>query len=65
MQEKSETQKINEFLLEIDRLFSPESVEKLARQSGFVERQSPLTGHLFLTVFVFGVSVYQAPTLEQ
>ena len=65
MKKKPETQKINEFLLEIDHLFKAETVENLARQSGFVERQSRLTGHLFLTVFVFGVSVYQAPTLEQ
>ena len=30
-----------------------------------MERESALTGHLFLTVFTFGMSLYGSPSLNQ
>jgi len=60
-----EEELINKFLIEIDDLFQSEQIEALAHQSGFVQRRSPLGGHLFLTAFVFGVSIHDSPTLEQ
>lgn len=50
---------------EISLFFNQEQIEQLARESGFVERESKLTGLLFLSLFVFGVSMYGNPTLEQ
>lgn len=65
METTQEQKLIYDFLIEVDHLFQAEQVARLASQSGFAQRQSPLSGHLFLTAFVFGVSVYDSPTLEQ
>ena len=56
---------LSEFIEKVSRIFDRDSVENAARETGFVQRESVLTGHLFLTVFVFGMSIYGAPTLEQ
>lgn len=56
---------LSEFIEKVSRIFDRDSVEDAARETGFVQRESVLTGHLFLTVFVFGMSIYGTPTLEQ
>jgi len=57
---------INAFLNEVDQLFTPAEVESLARESGFVQRKSLLTGYNFLSTFVFNASSSKEPlTLEQ
>ena len=40
-------------------------IEKIAKETGFVERESKITGTLFLCVFMFGVTIYGNPSLEQ
>lgn len=57
--------KIEKFIKEVSRFFNEESTEAKARESNFVQRESKLTGHLFLTVFTFGMSLYGTPTLNQ
>ena len=57
--------KIDAFIHEVAHFFAPEIAEEQARKSGFVQRQSKLTGHLFLTIFTFGMSLYGTPTLNQ
>ena len=57
--------KIEAFIHEVAQFFDPEIAEAQARQSGFVQRKSKLTGHLFLTIFTFGMSLYGTPTLNQ
>ena len=56
---------LSEFIEKVSRIFDGDSVEDAARGTGFVQRESVLTGHLFLTVFVFGMSIYGAPAPEQ
>ena len=53
MTEKISADMLNEFIEKVNRIFDKETVEAAARQTGFVQRESVLTGHLFLTVFVF------------
>lgn len=57
--------KIDEFVKEVSRFFNEETARAKARETGFVQRESKLTGHLFLTVFTFGMSLYGTPTLNQ
>ena len=56
---------LEEFLDRIEQLFEADVVEAAARDTQFVQRRSKLTGHIFLTSFVFGVMMYKTPTLEQ
>jgi hypothetical protein len=56
---------INEFIEEISNFFNKEVIEEVARDSNFVERESKLTGHLFLAIFTFGMTIYGNPTLEE
>lgn len=56
---------LEEFLDQIGNLFEADVVEATARDTQFVQRRSKLTGHIFLTSFVFGVMMYKTPTLEQ
>lgn len=59
-------EKKTEAILEkIDKLLCSEEVEKIACETGFVQRKSPITGHLFLSVFILGVVEYGNPSLEQ
>lgn len=56
--------KIAQFAQRVGELFNAQIVNDIARQTNFVERESKLTGHLFLTVFTFGVSIYGTPSLN-
>jgi len=65
-QETTISQEILDRLIEkINSFFKKNNIETAARDTKFVQRKSGLTGHLFLTVFVFAMSVYEVPTLEQ
>lgn len=55
---------IAQFTQKVSRFFNQRLTEELARESGFVERESKLTGHLFLSVFTFGMSIYGTPSLN-
>lgn len=55
---------IAQFTQTVSRFFNARFIEELARESGFVERESKLTGHLFLSVFTFGMSIYGTPSLN-
>jgi len=57
--------KVDEFIQEVSQFFNKESIEAKARETGFVQRESKLTGHLFLTVFTFGMSLYGTPSLNE
>ncbi len=57
--------KIDEFVKKTAGFFKQEIAEAKARSTGFVKRESKLSGHLFLTVFTFGMSMYGTPTLTQ
>jgi hypothetical protein len=56
---------LDEFLDQIARLFAKATVEATARETKFVQRESKLTGHLFLITDTFAMSIYANPTLEQ
>lgn len=56
---------LDEFLDQIAQLFARVSVETTARETKFVQRQSKLTGHIFLITYTFAMSIYTNPTLEQ
>jgi len=56
---------LDEFLGQIARLFAKETVETTARETKFVQRESKLTGHIFLITYTFAMSIYANPTLEQ
>ena len=58
-------ERVVEFLDSIANLFDKEMVEEIAKKTGFVKRKSKLTGHLFLTIFTFGINIYGSPTLTQ
>lgn len=58
-------ERMTEFLESIANLFDEAMVEEIAKKTGFVKRKSKLTGHLFLTIFTFGVNIYGSPTLTQ
>ena len=56
---------LKEFLRRTSIFFRENDIEKIAKETQFVKRESKLTGHLFLSIFVFGVNIYGNPTLEQ
>src|SRR5512145_1263414 len=55
---------IAQFTQRVSQLFDEQLIEAEARATDFVERESKLTGHLFLTVFTFGLSIYGTPSLN-
>jgi hypothetical protein len=55
---------IAQFTQRVSQLFNEQLIEAEARATDFVERESKLTGHLFLTVFTFGISIYGTPSLN-
>ena len=55
---------IAQFTHEVSQFFNERLTEELARETYFVERESKLTGHLFLTVFTFGMSIFGTPSLS-
>ncbi len=61
----NEQPELDEFLAQIEQLFERERVEALARDTKFVQRQSKLSGHIFLVTYTFAMSQYVNPTLEQ
>ncbi len=61
----NKTPGLDEFLEQITQLFEKEHVEQTARETKFVQRQSKLTGHIFLITYTFAMSIYANPTLEQ
>jgi IS4 transposase len=64
-EKKADPEILSEFIEKVSRIFDKERVEAAARKTGFVQRESVLTGHLFPAVFVFGMSICGTPTLEQ
>jgi hypothetical protein len=56
---------IAQFTQQVSQFFNKRLTEELARETGFVERESKLTGHLFLSVFTFGMSIYGTPSLNE
>jgi hypothetical protein len=62
---RKETPTLDEFLGQIAQLFARETVEMTARETKFVQRESKLTGHIFLITYTFAMSLYANPTLEQ
>jgi hypothetical protein len=56
---------IAEFTQKVSQFFNEEITNTAARETNFVERESKLTGHLFLSVFTFGMSLYGTPSLNQ
>jgi hypothetical protein len=57
--------KISKFVDQVSAFFNQKVIESYARETGFVVRESKLTGHLFLSIFTFGMSIYGTPTLDQ
>lgn len=55
---------IAQFTHEVSQFFNERLTEELARETNFVERESKLTGHLFLTVFTFGMSIFGTPSMS-
>ncbi|MGI0036520.1 MAG: IS4 family transposase, partial [Nitrososphaera sp.] len=55
---------IAQFTQRVSQLFNEQFIDAEARATDFVERESKLSGHLFLTVFTFGLSIYGTPSLN-
>lgn len=55
----------DDFLKQISAFFDMDSVNSLAKECKFVQRESEITGHIFMTTFIFGMNIYGNPTLEQ
>jgi len=58
-------QNIENFVEATSKFFDEKIIEEIAREEKFCQRESKLTGHLFLSVFVFAMSIYGTPTYEQ
>jgi len=56
---------LNDVVANINAFFDEEFIEDAARDTKFVQRESKLTGHIFLCVFVFAMNHYGTPTLNQ
>ncbi len=56
---------LKEFLKQTSLFFDKSEIERIAKETEFVERDSKLTGYLFLSIFMFGVNIYGNPSLEQ
>jgi hypothetical protein len=54
-----------QFIQAISQFFNQDLINAHARETGFVERESKLTGHLFLSIFTFGMTLYGTPSLNQ
>lgn len=50
---------------ELTNIFSSEQIDEIARLTGFVKRDSKLTGTMFLSIFTLGMNMYQRPSLNQ
>ena len=58
-------EQLNTFLKQATHFFDKGEIEAIAKETEFVERDSKLTGHIFLSIFMFGVNIYGNPSLEQ
>ncbi len=56
---------VEEFIKRVSHFFDKEIVEEKARETRFVQRTSAITGHLFLAIFTFAMSVHGTPSLNQ
>jgi hypothetical protein len=56
---------LENFLRKVSYFFGKDIIEEIAKETEFVQKESKLTGHLFLSLFVFAVSIHGNPTLEQ
>ncbi len=55
---------LEQFLEKISKFLDKEIANKIAKRIKFVERERKLTGFIFLSLYVFGVSKYGTPSLE-
>ena len=58
-------ERLETFIKDLSNFFNKEKIEEIAKETNFVERESKVTGLLFLSILVFGTSMYGNPTLEQ
>lgn len=56
---------IKKQLNEISNFFRNDTIDEIARLTGFVQRNSKLTGTIFLSIFTLGMNLYQKPSLNQ
>lgn len=56
---------IAQFTKQVAAFFDEQRTNALARETKFVERESKLTGHLFMSIFTFGMSLYGTPSLNE
>ena len=63
--EKAQKDTLAEIVATINGFFDKKIIEDAARDTKFVQRESKLTGHVFLCVFVFAMTHYSTPTLNQ
>lgn len=60
-----DSDKIKKQVEEISNFFNKESIDKISKETGFVQRTSKLDGTIFLSVFTLGMNVYGTPTLQE
>ncbi len=56
---------VEKFIKRVSCFFSEEIIEEKARETKFVQRASAITGHLFMTIFTFAMSIHGTPSLNQ
>lgn len=66
LQEEEKIKKeIDKFVKLTSEFFNKENINNIALEEEFSQRNSKITGHLFLSIFVFGISIFGVPTFEQ
>lgn len=57
---------INKQIIEINKFFKSETINEIAKQTCFVQRNtSRITGTVFLAVFTLGLNLYEKPSINQ
>lgn len=56
---------IKKQIKEISNIFNSTQIEEIAKLTCFVQRESKLTGTIFLSIFTLGMNLYQKPSLNQ
>lgn len=56
---------IKKQISEITNFFNSAKIEEIARETGFVKRESKITGTIFLSIFTLGMNMYEKPSLNQ
>jgi hypothetical protein len=64
-EEKKIKEEIEKFAKLTSDFFKKEPIEEQAWKSEFSQRETKITGHLFVSVFVFAISIFENPTFEQ